>query len=95
MSLGNIVCLCQAGHIAAAANHGAHVKQQSNTSPTFVVLHLGLMRPAVFSLPLLAPPQVYDLLCLLILAACTAILRAIKPGFIYFWLKVGDYALGI
>jgi hypothetical protein len=31
---------------------------------------------------------VYDLLCLLILAACTAILRAIKPGFIYFWLKV-------
>lgn len=31
--------------------------------------------------------QVFDILCLLILFGGTLVLRAIKPGFIYYWLK--------
>ncbi len=37
---------------------------------------------------LLAGNQVYDILCLFLLVSCTAALRAVKPGFIYYWLKV-------
>ena len=29
--------------------------------------------------------QVFDLLCLFILLAVTVILRAVRPGFIYYW----------
>lgn len=32
--------------------------------------------------------QLYDIVCMLILLGSSAILRAIRPGFIYYWLKV-------
>lgn len=37
---------------------------------------------------LLHSSQVFDILCLLILVMGTVVMRAIKPGFIYYWLKV-------
>lgn len=33
--------------------------------------------------------QLFDIVCVLILLGSSAILRAIRPGFIYYWLKVG------
>jgi hypothetical protein len=36
--------------------------------------------------------QVYDLTCLAIVAMCTTVLRSIKPGMIYYWLKVTQLA---
>ena len=35
----------------------------------------------------------FDLLCMLILVSATASLRAIPPGFIYYWLKVWNFSL--
>ena len=32
--------------------------------------------------------QLFDLICLVILVSATISLRAIPPGFIYYWLKV-------
>lgn len=39
--------------------------------------------------PTLPSRQLHDIVCMLILLGASAILRAIRPGFIYYWLKVG------
>ncbi|MEW5313469.1 MAG: hypothetical protein WDW38_005035 [Sanguina aurantia] len=43
--------------------------------------------PSACHPPLLQGPQLYDILCLLILLAATAMLRLVKPGLIYYWMK--------